>query len=63
MPDSGRRARAVGSIIRVITFGTGGLMSTLTVIGATPADVDAIDVGTVLGEAAKSFTELFSGGS
>ena len=56
MPDSGRRARAVGSII-VITFGTGGLMSTLTVIESP------VDVGTVLGEAAKSFTELFSGGS
>ena len=49
--------------MRVITFGTGGLMSTLTVIGATPADVDAVDVGTVLGEAARNFTELFSGGS
>ena len=49
--------------MRVITFGTGGLMSTLTVIGASPADVEAVDVSSVLGEAASSFTALFSGGS
>jgi hypothetical protein len=49
--------------MRVVTFGTGGLMSTLTVIGPTAADVEAVDVSSVLGEAARSFTELFSGGS
>ena len=45
--------------MRVITFGTGGLMSTLTLIGATPADVDAVDVSHVLRGAASSFTAMF----
>ena len=48
--------------LRVITFGTGGLMSTLTLIGATPADVEAVDVTHVLRGAASSFTAMFDRG-
>lgn len=41
--------------MRVITFGAGGLMSTLTLIGSTPADLDAVDLTGTLQAAAKNF--------
>ena len=45
--------------MRVITFGSGGLMSTLTLIGGTPADLDAIDLTATLRAAAKDFKAMF----
>lgn len=41
--------------MRVITFGAGGLMSTLTLIGSTPADLDAIDLTDTLQAAVKNY--------
>ena len=49
--------------MRVITFGSGGLMSTLTLIGATPADLDAVDFTATLRAAAKDFKTMFGGQS
>ena len=44
--------------MRVITFGSGGLMSTVTVIGPRPADLDAVDLTATLRAAAKSFRAM-----
>jgi len=46
--------------MRVITFGSGGLMSTVTLIGATPADLDTIDLTGTLRNAAANFTGIFN---
>lgn len=48
--------------MRLITFGGGGLMSTLTLIGATPADLDAVDLTAVLRHAAQNFTAMYRRG-
>jgi hypothetical protein len=45
--------------MRVITFGSGGLMSTLTLIGTTPAELEAVDLSEVLRAAAGSFSAMF----
>lgn len=45
--------------MRVITFGSGGLMSTLTLIGPASADLDAIDLTATLRAAAENFTTMF----
>ena len=44
--------------MRVITFGSGGLMSTVTLIGAKPADLDAFDLTDTLRAAAKSYRAM-----
>jgi len=54
------RGKRTPVAMRVITFGSGGLMSTVTLIGATPADLDAIDLASTLRAAAKNFTDMFN---
>jgi hypothetical protein len=44
--------------MRVITFGNGGLMSTVTLIGTTIQDLDAVDLDATLQAAAKSFQAI-----
>jgi hypothetical protein len=44
--------------MRVITFGSGGLMSTVTVIGANAADLDAFDLTDTLRAAAKNYRAM-----
>jgi hypothetical protein len=43
---------------RVITFGSGGLMETMTLIGASRAELDAIDLTETLQAAAKNFRAI-----
>ena len=44
--------------MRVVTFGSGGLMSTVTLIGATPAELDAIDFAATLRAAAENYLAI-----
>ena len=44
--------------MRVIPFGAGGLMSTVTAIGTTPAELDAFDLTDTLRTAAKSYRAM-----
>jgi hypothetical protein len=44
--------------MRVISFGGGGLMSTVTLIGSTPAKVGAVDLTNTLRAAAKSYNAM-----
>lgn len=44
--------------MRVVSFGAGGLMSTVTVIGSTPADLDAFDLTGTLRAAAKDYKTM-----
>jgi hypothetical protein len=44
--------------LRVITFGAGGLMSTLTLIGTSPGQLDAIDLQATLAAAATRFRAM-----
>lgn len=48
--------------MRVITFGSGGLMSTVTLAGRSLADLDAVDLTATLRHAAKNFTAITAGG-
>ncbi len=45
--------------MRVITFGSGGIMSTVTLISATRADLDAIDLTDTVRAAATEFRTMF----
>ena len=44
--------------MRVVTFGGGGFVSTVTLIGTTPADLDAIDLTGVLQAAAQNYRAM-----
>jgi hypothetical protein len=46
--------------MRVITFGSGGLMSTVTLIGTTTDDLDAVDFDATLQAAAKNYVDITS---
>ncbi len=48
--------------MHVITFGSGGLMSTLTLIGASAADLAAVDLTVTLRHAAKNFRAMYGAG-
>lgn len=52
------KGRSTPVAMRVITFGAGGLMSTVTAIGATPAKLDAFDLTDTLRTAAKSYRAM-----
>lgn len=49
--------------LRIVTFGGGGLMSTLTLIGSTAAELDAIDLPRVLEAAATRYRAMLGPGS
>ena len=48
--------------MRVITFGGGAAMSTITLIGATSAELDGIDLTDTLTAAATNYKAMFSPG-
>ena len=45
--------------MRVVTFGGGAAMSTITLIGATPAELDGIDLTDTLSAAATNYKAMF----